>query len=436
MSNLTLRPTRRTTLAGAAAGLGALFTAAACGDSADDAAGSAEYSAPDADLQARITYGLWDQTQVQALQQNIAAFNEQFPNIEVSVNVTPFSEYWTKLQTQATSDTLPDVFWMNGPNFQLYASNGKIAPITGAVDAGDIDPANYPEALTELYSLDDVRYGVPKDFDTIGVWLNTALFQRAGVEVPSPDWTWDEFTDTAVRLSQALAAEGAFGAAGGMDGQTTYYNTILEAGGQVIADGKSGYASTQSQEGLQFWADLIAAGGSPTVQQLTDTTADQWFTSGKLAMYWGGSWFRAALTDTDLVDTVTVLPLPRGAAQATVVHGVSNVVAASSKNLQAAQALQVFLAGEAAQKQLGDAGAVIPAFTGTQEAFTASMPNADLQVFLDALDYAQPLPVSANTAAWNALETELLPEAFSGARPVAEVATELAQQMDEVLADE
>ncbi|MFD0481811.1 ABC transporter substrate-binding protein [Kineococcus sp. GCM10028916] len=439
MSTSTLtptRPTRRTTLAGAAAGLGVLVTAAACGGGSEDAPGSAEYSAPAADLSAKITYGLWDQNQVAGLQQNIDAFNQKFPNIDVAVNVTPFSEYWTKLQTQATSGTLPDLFWMNGPNFQLYATNGKIAPITGAVSAGDIDPANYPKALTDLYSLDDVRYGVPKDFDTIGVWVNTALFQQAGVPLPTAEWTWDEFQDTAVRISQALGAQGIFGAAGGMDGQTTYYNTIFEAGGEVVADGKSGYASTESVQGLTFWADLIAGGGSPTMQQLTDTTADQWFTSGKLAMYWGGSWFRSALTDTALAASVQVLPLPKGAQQVTVIHGVANVVAASSKNQQAAQALQVFLASQEAQRQLGAAGAVIPAFTGTQDAFAGSMPGTDLQLFLDAVDHSKPLPVSANTSAWNALETELLPDAFSGAKPVGEVASDLATQMDQVLAGE
>ena len=125
-----------------------------------------------------------------------------------------------------------------------------------------------------------------------------------------------------------------------MDGQTTYYNTILQAGGTVIDGDTSGYASEGSQAGIQFWTVLIANGGSPSIQQLTDTTADQWFTSGKLAMYWGGSWFRSALTDLPFSGDITALPLPQGEEQATVIHGVSNVVSASSKNKQAAQAFK------------------------------------------------------------------------------------------------
>lgn len=429
---------RRTRFGGRTLGAVALvsavaLTAAACSGGGGGASGPSEYAPPASDLSATITYGLWDQNQVAAAEQSIAAFNERYPNIEVKVSVTPFSEYWTKLQTQASSDTLPDVFWMNGPNIQLYASNGMLEPITGAVDAGDIDPANYPQALVDLYTVDDVSYGVPKDFDTIGVWINKELFAQAGVPVPSPGWTWDDFQKTATDISTALAAQGVYGGAGGMDGQTTYYNTIFQAGGQVIEGSSSGYNTPEAQAGLQFWTDLIASGGSPTMAQLTDTSADQWYTSGKLAMYMGGSWFRSALADVPFADSVDVLPLPTGKKQATVIHGVSNVVAAASKNKAAAQAFQVYLASEEAQRAQGEFGSIIPAFTGTQDSFAASMPQANLQVFIDALDYAQPLPVSANTAAWNALEAELLPQAFSGQRPVADVTAELAEKMDAAL---
>ncbi|MFD3443635.1 ABC transporter substrate-binding protein [Microbacteriaceae bacterium 4G12] len=428
-------PARRgiAVLAGA---VGLALALSGCSGGGGAAGGSGEYAAPEDDLSAKITYGVWDQNQVPAIEENIAAFNEEYPDIDVTVNVTPFAEYWTKLQTQASSDTLPDLFWMNGPNIGLYASNDQIEPITGAVDAGDLDLGNYPEALVDLYNIDDVQYGVPKDFDTIGIWANRALFEQAGVPLPEGDWTWQEFQDTAAQISSALSAEGVYGGAGGMDGQTTYYNTIFQAGGTVIDGDASGYASPEAAEGIQFWSDLIASGGSPSIQQLTDTTGDQWFTSGKLAMYWGGSWFRSAITDTDLAANVTVLPLPSGKEQATVIHGVSNVVSAASKNKQAAQALQVFLASEEAQQQQGDAGAVIPAFTGTQSAFTESLPDANLQVFLDSVEYAKPLPVSKNSAAWNAEEAELLPQAFAGERPVAEVTEELAEKMDAALAEE
>jgi multiple sugar transport system substrate-binding protein len=430
-----MKKTITRTALGLAAALGVAVLVAGCSTSTT-AASSGDYDAAAKDLKAKITYGVWDQTQVDAIDANIAEFNKEYPDIEVNVNVTPWDSYWPKLQTQASSNTLPDLFWMNGPNFQTYGSADKLEPITGEVEADAIDPANYPEALNDLYTIDDVQYGVPKDYDTIGLWYNKAIFEQAGVEVPTDDWTWDDFDSAASAISTALAADGIYGAAGGMDGQTTYYNTIFQAGGEVISeDGtESGFDSEASEKGLQFWTDLIDSGASPSIQQLSDTPAIQWFTSGKLGMLWSGSWSRTAVADSEFADVIDVAPLPQGEEQATVIHGVSNVVAASSKNKQAAQALQVFLASKEAQQQQGDMGAVIPAFTGTQQAFVDSAPDVNLQVFVDATEYARPYPVSANTAEWNAFETELLPDAFSGAVPVDDAAKSLAEKMNTVLA--
>jgi multiple sugar transport system substrate-binding protein len=428
------RAGRRLVVGVVGAAVGALLLAGCSAGSS--ASSSSSYSKPDKDVSANLTYAVWDQNQVKAIKANLAGFNEEYPNIKVNVDVTPYATYFTKLQTEASSNTLPDLFWMNGPNFQLYAANGKIAPITGEVKAGAIDPSNYSKSLDALYTYDGTQYGVPKDFDTIGVWMNKSLFEQAGVAMPSKDWTWDDFQKTGAELSEKLKAQGAYGAAGGMDGQTTYYDTIFQAGGKVInADGtKSDYDSAAAQKGIAFWTDLIKSGASPSIKQLTDTTADQWFTSSKLAMYQGGSWFRSALQGTDIEKDVVVYPLPKGKQQATVIHGVTNAVAEGSKHKQAAQALQVYLASKTAQQQQGDMGAVIPAYTGTQTAFTKSMPDADLQVFLDAVKYAEPLPVSKNTAAWNTLETNLLPSAFDGSEPVADVTKQLASQMDTALA--
>jgi len=425
---------RRTAL-GLASAVGIVALVAGCSSSTGSAP-SGDYSAADKDLTAEITYGLWDQTQVDAVNANIEEFNKEYPNIDVNVNVTPWDSYWPKLQTQATSNTLPDLFWMNGPNFQTYGGAGKIEPITGEVEADAVDPANYPEALNDLYTIDGVQYGVPKDYDTIGLWYNSEIFERAGVAVPTDDWTWEDFDAAASAISDSLSSEGIYGAAGGMDGQTSYYNTIFQAGGEVISDDgtESGYDSAETEAGLQFWTDLIEGGGSPSIQQLSDTPAIQWFTSGKLGMLWSGSWSRTAVAESEFADVINVAALPHGEEQATVIHGVSNVVAASSKNKQAAQALQVFLASKAAQQQQGDLGAIIPAYTGTQQAFVDSAPNVNLQVFVDATEYAKPYPVSGNTAEWNAFETELLPDAFSGSVPVDEAATSLAEKMNGVLA--
>lgn len=102
---------RSASLAGVAA---VALTLSACGGGGDAAEDGAEVAPTDA--QAEITYAIWDENQKPAIDQNIKDFNETYPNIKVTVDLTPFQQYFTKLQTQGESRTLPDVFWMNGPN--------------------------------------------------------------------------------------------------------------------------------------------------------------------------------------------------------------------------------------------------------------------------------------------------------------------------------
>lgn len=409
----------------------------ACGSGDDKAAAPKDVAS--ADTAASITYAVWDEKQRPALDKNIADFNKTYPKIKVTVDLTPWAQYWTKLQTQGSSNTLPDVFWMNGPNFQLYASNGQLEPLTSLVAAKKIDPANYPKALVDMYSLDKVEYGAPKDFDTVGLWYNKAILAKAGVAVPTDKWTWEDFKTAAKTVSTKLHSQGIYGVATDMNGQTGTYNTILQAGGNVIsADGKkSGYDNPKTIEGLKFWADLVADGSSPTPKQLSDTPGNVWFTSSKAAFFYGGSWGTADFSNTKNTKDLDVAPLPQGASQATVIHGLANVVSAKSKNKAAALAFAAYLGSKEAQLTQAKTGTVIPAFNGTQEVFVASVPHFKLQVFLDgAKNYSFPLPISKNTAAWNQMEADLLPEAFSGQRPVAEVAAELATKMNEALAKE
>lgn len=428
----------------AVTGLVAAMALSACGASDNPPAGTTspegtESTSPD-DMEATISYALWDSNQVAAVEKNIADFNKTYPNVEVRINLTPWGDYWTKLQTQASTGTLPDVFWMNGPNFQYYAANGALEPIDALIDSGDFDSSKYPAGLNELYTYDGAQYGVPKDIDGLGVWYNKAILEEAGVAVPTDDWTWEDFQTAAKTVSDNLKDQGIYGVVPELgDGQNCYYNTILQAGGYVLSpDGQqSGFDDPDSIKGLQFWTDLIANGSSPTLEQLADTLPNQYFQSSKAAFLWSGTWMAGELSEAANAADIDVAPLPIGpAGRGATIHGLASVVSAQSKNLAAAQAFQAYLGSEEAQMTQGQLGGVNPAFEGTSEAYVQSVPNFNMQAMLDSAEYATPLPVSRNSAVWYQYEKDLLPDAFSGNRPVEEVAQELADRMNAALAEE
>ena len=275
------------TVVAASAVLALATSTAACSSSASSSASAGKVS---------LSYGVWDATQVPAMQKIIAAFEAQNPAITVTIQQTPWADYWTKLQAAASGGSAPDVFWMNGPNFQLYAANHVLRPLTGLHP----DTSVYPSALAQLYQYQGVQYGLPKDFDTVGLWYNKAIFDAAGVAYPTAAWTWADFQAAAKKLTDP--AKGVYGVGANLEGQENYYDTIYQAGGYVISpDGKkSGYADPAGIAGLKFWTDLVAAKESPSLKQMTDTAPLNLFESGKLAMYWGGSWDAKAFAANDV----------------------------------------------------------------------------------------------------------------------------------------
>jgi multiple sugar transport system substrate-binding protein len=417
----------RTTAAAAAASFALVISAAACSSSTGSSSGSGGGG------KVSLSYGVWDATQIPAMQKVITAFEAQNPDITVSVQQTPWADYWTKLQAAASGGSAPDVFWMNGPNFQLYAANNVLRPLT------DLHPDTsvYPAALAKLYQYKGVQYGLPKDFDTVGLWYNKAIFDAAGVSYPTAAWTWADFQAAAKKLTDP--AKGIFGVGANLEGQENYYNTIYQAGGSVISsDGKkSGYADPATIAGLKFWTDLVAAKESPSLKQMTDTAPLNLFESGKLAMFWGGSWDAKAFAGIDSTKSgIDVAPLPAGVKKATIIHGLANVVFAHTSHPAQAEKFAAFLGSQQAAQIEADTGTVIPAYNGTQQSWVKAYPQYHLQSFLDQLPDAVPYPISKNTAAWNALEASLLTKAWDGSEPTDQVAAELAQQMDAALAKE
>jgi multiple sugar transport system substrate-binding protein len=316
------------------------------------------------------------------------------------MTASPFKDFFTRLQTQASGDNLPDAFMMNGPNFQLYASHGILASLEPAVTAGDLDFADYPEAMGNLYTYEDVPYGVPTSYDSIGLWYNEDLFEKAGVDVPTDEWTWDDLHSASKSISEELGDDGIYGFAGGAYNQELFYNLIFQAGGAVLNEDAtaSQYSSAGSREALQFLRDMVEDGSSPSIQTTADTSPDELFKSGKAAMVYGGSFRVAGYVDSGVGDSIQVVRLPIGEQRGVVLHGGAVVAHAGSENVDAAAAFAVYTGTEEAQQIIGESGASIPAFTGTEQAYIEAHPEYDLSVFPEsAEEYGFEYPVSANT---------------------------------------
>lgn len=431
----------RRSLLFAGVGAAAATTLVGCGNNSNPSApssASAMASNP-ADVSGDISYGFWDVNQQKMLESLIEAFKKEYPNVNVSLQLTPWKDYWTKLRTQVSSKSLPDVFWINGPNFLSYAENGQLASLKPLMDAGKFDPANYPSALVEMYSLNGEPFAAPKDFDTVAIWYNKKLFDKAGVAYPDETWTLKTYQEKALELRNALKKDDIWGCAEVFSNTASYYHSIPTAGGYVLNEDKtkSGYADPKTIEGVKFWRELVESGACPDLNYLAENSAYALFESGKCAMQWSGNWRVPAMADSEVKDDVSVAYLPGGENRKTAIHGIGNVVSAHTGNLAAAQAFQAYLASEDAAQISAKSGAANPAFNGSQDEYVNAIPSFNLQVFIDqANKNAVPFPISKNTPAWQQIESEMLTQIFNGEISAEEGCPQLAERIDAELAKE
>lgn len=221
----------------------------------------------------------------------IDAYKEINPDVTIEIQLTPWKDYWTKLEASATGGTAPDVFWLNTLHAEVYQEGGILADLTQAAEKSDIGLyENYAEAMTSSYTIDGKLYAIPKDTGTCALWYNKELFDKAGVAYPTDDWTWDDMKQASEKLKDNMG-EGVYAIGAPVDFEV-YSSTIFAAGGTIMTADKtaSTYTMPETIEGVQCWIDLIEKGYSPSIEDMTDSSAATRFEGGRLAMFMGGSY--------------------------------------------------------------------------------------------------------------------------------------------------
>jgi multiple sugar transport system substrate-binding protein len=384
-----------------------------------------------------IGYGMWDADQVPAMQEVIDAFRAEHPDIDVTIQLTPWATYWTKLQTSIAGGGAADVFWLNAPNIVKYARYDMLLPLSERLRRDGVTLAEHPTNLVELYQVDGEQYGVPKDFDTISLYYNKELFDRAGISHPDGSWTWEHVLDASAEIRDPRA--GVYGFSAALDRQRNLYPAIFQNAGWVLRGNRSGFADEATIGGLRFLTDAINQGLAPNAMVEADTRPRELFQGGKIAMYNGlPNDSNATYEDPEVRARTGIAVLPRGVRRGNVIHGLANVVNARTAHPDAAYEFVKFMAGRATGEIQGRSGTILPSFAGTQQAFLDSKPEFRMQSFLDQVPDATAYPASVATMTWELMQLRILGPSWvgPGSRPIEESARLLADQMDVVLAKE
>lgn len=104
------------------------------------------------------------------------------------------ADYSEWLSEQMMSGTMPDVFFILGDDFSTFARIGALKDLGSLiVKDGSFDTLAYYKAAFESGSYGGRQYALPFECAPNMMFVNKTILDREKIELPSRDWTWDDF---------------------------------------------------------------------------------------------------------------------------------------------------------------------------------------------------------------------------------------------------
>ena len=316
------------------------------------------------------------------LQEMVDTYNANNPGVNVTLNQVP--DYDTVLQTAMAGGEPPDVFYIDSFRLPDYVAANALMPIGDQMD----DPDDFFPSLRQAFTINDTFWCPPKDFSTLALQYNKDLFDAAGLDYPTPDWTWDDLRTAAEALTDADA--GVYGLVLPAD-MARWIAFLYQAGGTVTSDDFSAMTldSPEALEATDFYVNMVLDGFAAQPSDLDSGWPGEAFGKGQAAMAAEGNWIVPFLQDQfpDLNWGVTELPAGPGG-DATMAFTVCYGVAADAAHPEESIALANWLTGAEGMAQWTNLGLAMPTRASLSDAWLEQFP--DLEPFLAGAEYARP----------------------------------------------
>ncbi|MGH3321965.1 MAG: ABC transporter substrate-binding protein [Streptosporangiaceae bacterium] len=330
----------------------------------------------------QIVYRLWDKEQKQRYQKIVAAFEKKHSNIDVKIELLPWSAYWKKLTTEAAAGTAPDVFKVLPSRFATYVRKGMLMDLSPVVEKHGIDSGAYREIAWKSYQYKGKMYAIPADQGVQVMYYNKDLFKKVGVTMPDK-LTWDpQGSGSFVALMKKLTVDkqGRHPGEPGFDPKhvkrwgfaswnhfgSQWSNWVRDNGGRLIDHpyGKWTLDGPKSVEALTWAVDLITRWHVSPPASMTNPPSGQateMFQRGQVAVFPGSNALVSFIAPDSNFD-IGVAKMPVGpAGRFSSSHGAGEVVFAGTDHPEAAKKFVAFLGSKQARRVTASAGGSIPA---------------------------------------------------------------------------
>ncbi len=232
----------------------------------------------------------------------LAEFTAENPGIEVEIESIP-NKYKEKILTSFAAGTAPDVFVLDSPIIPALLNKDVLLDLKPYVEENRLNLDDYFPNVLRIFEKGEKLFAFPKDYTPLMLYYNKRLFDESGIPYPEEGWKWNDYLDTARKLTRDTDG----------DGKTDQWGTLfrnqfylwepwvwMTGGDYLDPDGKTAkgfFNSPETEKALQFLVDLREKHRvSPSVQSMTTSGgAVELFFSGRIAMSISGHWRWASL---------------------------------------------------------------------------------------------------------------------------------------------
>lgn len=391
----------KTAVAGVlAATLVALSAAAACGPDSEESS----------DGTVTLTMTAWGgDVDKQTYEQRLAMAHKKYPNIRVKLQMSPGGQdYSQKISTAIAGGKGPDILEL-AEHIPAFASKHQIRPLDDYIKTSGLDLASqFGETTAKIFAYEGSQYALPDRSGAMVLYYNKKMFDEAGVEYPTADWSWDDLLAAAKKLTIRENGEVKQWGFATISWWPYWMSFMYQNGGRVLDEnGKPVINSPENVEAMQWFNDLAWKHKvSPTPRDWANygegVGPDQLFAQGKLAMEITGFWNIAAANSVEGLDW-DIAPLWHGKEPATSAFFNGLAISTTSEHPDEAWKIIEFMASEEGQRPIIDNAEDAPANLQVQQSDAFLKPKwATREVNMGAFaDSSEAIFVPPLTPQWN-----------------------------------
>jgi multiple sugar transport system substrate-binding protein len=225
-----------------------------------------------------------------------------------------------KLTVALNAGEQPDITYQYGTSMPQIATAPGVMDLTDKVQDPSYNWSDFSEGARQAATVNDQVFGIPALIDNLAIVYNKDLFEQAGVDEPTADWTWDDFRAAAKALTDPSKQQYGFAFPIDASEDTVWhYDAMLwEAGGDILnADNtQAAFNSDAGVTALTMLQDMAVTDKSVFLDQQNTGKIDQLFNAGKIAMDVTGPWALSGYPDINY--GVQIMPMFDGGSHATI----------------------------------------------------------------------------------------------------------------------